>query len=262
MDICSDLTQQGDLLGQYTSKLLANEVYLDDHLSVVLADSPKLKNIVYRIRYKVYCEQYRFECPSKYPDQLECDTYDEVAVHFLLKDRKTGCFLGTMRLIRSGVSGEIKSIPLESAYGGGYFNEQLNPSELRGGCCEVSRIAMLSSYSASSKLWERHGAQFNRLVGGGARGLYFACLAYIDLMEEKMEHIFCLMENRLAIRLNKLGFPFIRVGTSVNFRGSRAPFYLHRSHAAESLQGEERMLYLRLKFAFLQILDDSELAVV
>ena len=64
MDICSGSKYQVDLLSRDKSKLLANEVYLDDRLSVVIADSPELKKIVYRIRFKVYCKQFRFECPS------------------------------------------------------------------------------------------------------------------------------------------------------------------------------------------------------
>jgi N-acyl amino acid synthase of PEP-CTERM/exosortase system len=259
MDICSSSIHSNDSLVRDKPKLLVNEVYLDDRLSVVLADSPKLKNIVYHIRFKVYCEQFRFECPSKYPDRLEHDIYDEIATHFLLKDRKTGCFLGTMRLIRPVKCGEITSVPLESAYGGVYFNERFDPSKLDvGAYCEVSRVAMLSSNPGVSSIYgESHESQFKRLVGSGARGLYFACLAYFDLMEKDAEHIFCLMENRLAIRLNKLGFPFMRVGTSIDFRGSRAPFYLHRTHAADSLLGDNRVLYLRLKFAFLQATDKS-----
>ena len=199
----------------------------------------------------------------KYPDQLEHDVYDKVAIHFLLKDRKTGCFLGTMRLIRPCARSEIESVPLESAYGGIYFSERFNPSTLNmGSYCEVSRVAMLSANPCFSSKGEGYESQFKRLVSGGARGLYFACLAYIDLMEEDMEHILCLMEGRLAIRLTKLGFPFMRVGSSIDFRGSRAPFYLHRAHAADSLSGDNRVLYLRLKLAFLQACNNAAAEVV
>jgi N-acyl amino acid synthase of PEP-CTERM/exosortase system len=44
-----------------------------------VSDDDKLRT-VYRLRYKVYCEEWGFERPEDYPDGLETDIFDKRSV--------------------------------------------------------------------------------------------------------------------------------------------------------------------------------------
>ncbi len=71
----------------------------DDYFEVFLADTAKSKEIHYSIRYQVYCEEMGFENKDKFPKKLENDDYDNHSVHFIVRHKHTGAWVGAMRLI-------------------------------------------------------------------------------------------------------------------------------------------------------------------
>jgi N-acyl amino acid synthase of PEP-CTERM/exosortase system len=71
----------------------------DNHFEVFLADTPESKKIHYSIRYKVYCEEMGFENKHDFPLEQEVDDYDNQSTHFIVYHKKTGQWIGAMRLI-------------------------------------------------------------------------------------------------------------------------------------------------------------------
>ena len=51
----------------------------------IVTDEKDLRNI-YRLRYKVYCDEWEFENPDRHENGLEIDEYDNHALHFSVKD--------------------------------------------------------------------------------------------------------------------------------------------------------------------------------
>lgn len=72
----------------------------DSCFEVILADTPESKQIHYHLRYQVYCEEMGFEDKDKFSDQMEMDEWDDHSVHFLVRHKGSGDWLGGMRLIR------------------------------------------------------------------------------------------------------------------------------------------------------------------
>jgi N-acyl amino acid synthase of PEP-CTERM/exosortase system len=52
-----------------------------------------------KIRYDVYCVEKGWEPAEAFPDRLESDDFDEVAVHLLLRNRTDGKPIGTARIV-------------------------------------------------------------------------------------------------------------------------------------------------------------------
>src|SRR5205823_369230 len=73
--------------------------YYYQHFAVVRANTPRLLDQVYRLRYQVYCIENQFEDPNEHLDGREMDEHDAASAHILLLHRKSGTAVGTARLI-------------------------------------------------------------------------------------------------------------------------------------------------------------------
>lgn len=71
----------------------------DKHFEVFLADTYESKKIHYSIRYQVYCDEMGFENKDDFPMEQEFDEYDNSSVHFIVRHKQTGQWIGAMRLI-------------------------------------------------------------------------------------------------------------------------------------------------------------------
>jgi N-acyl-L-homoserine lactone synthetase len=110
----------------------------DDKYEVIVADTPAARHIHHRIRYEVYCLEYRFEDPALHPDHEEHDQWDDNAVHFLVRHRASGEWIGAMRLIRP-VHGQL---PIHEASD---MTSAALPN-FDGRAWELSRTCILGAY--------------------------------------------------------------------------------------------------------------------
>lgn len=71
------------------------------YFEIVPANTPKLREEAFRVRYQTICQDLKMPGyePSRFPDGLEIDEYDDCAVHSLLYHRLSGDVAGTVRLI-------------------------------------------------------------------------------------------------------------------------------------------------------------------
>lgn len=126
-----------------------NDLYdsCQKYFQIVIANTPELLEIVYKIRYQVLCIEKRlpgFEA-SLYPDMLEKDDYDDHSSHVLLRFIPTGDYIGTVRLITYNPKQPDKSFPIELY---GQFDPNLCdistlPKDQSG---EISRFVILSRF--------------------------------------------------------------------------------------------------------------------
>lgn len=121
---------------------------------IVMADTPELKKIVYRIRYQVLCEEERIPGfdQSLYPDALEKDAYDDHSVHALLKHRSSERYIATVRLVLPCAQNIDKTFPLESHFQlhNDFF---LKHDILRKETAEISRFLILSEFQRRKGDW-------------------------------------------------------------------------------------------------------------
>ena len=68
-----------------------------------ISDKDSLTDI-YRLRYKVYVEEWHFEKPENHPGGVETDEFDKNSIHFATRDENKR-IVGTVRLILYSQSG-------------------------------------------------------------------------------------------------------------------------------------------------------------
>ena len=220
------------------------------YFRVIFADTPELKQEVYRIRYEVYCRELRYEDANEFPDGLEVDGFDARSRHCLLQHRSTGLYAGCIRLVFPDPINPEAVFPFERSCVGKLHAEEVKPilanRRLLG---EYSRLAVPEQFR------RRKGEQNNPLgnLENDSRspeesrrfiliplGLYLAGAAIA--VSSGLEGVVAMMEPRLARHLKRFGMIYQQVGDVVDHHGPRAPFYCSRDTLYKYLNPEIRKM--------------------
>ena len=211
---------------------------------VLFADTKDLLEQAYRIRYRVYCEEFGFEQEAEQSPGLEIDQFDSFSHHYLIRCKATEQFVGTIRMVlpRSGSDGRL---PIEEKFGGMISQGDWHPSN----CCkseqaEIGRLAVLKEYR-NLTLQNPELPRSLRLTPIVVIALYLAVAAECRL-NQRLQRAYLIVEPRLARHLKTLGVCFEQIGPGVNFRGKRAPFVMLRENWNESFKGHIFELYRKI----------------
>jgi N-acyl amino acid synthase of PEP-CTERM/exosortase system len=201
----------------------------DEHFEVFVADTPRARQINYRIRYQVYCRETGFEDARVFPNGEECDHYDRQSVHFLVRHRSSGDWVAAMRLVLP----ERDSLPFEEVCGGQRTGPL--PVPVRQSA-EVSRLCMVEQFRRRGL--ERalpyqiqgpgHGdnasGEAERRTGPAVTmGLLRAAYAYNRRLG--FRYWYFLVSPPLARILGRVGIGLVPAGPSCEHRGLRTPYY-------------------------------------
>ncbi|MDD2762232.1 MAG: PEP-CTERM/exosortase system-associated acyltransferase [Methylomonas sp.] len=221
------------------------------YFKVELAYSDAQKMQVYGVRYRVYCEEFKYEAVDLFPDLMEKDEYDQNSKHCLIIHRQTGMPAGCVRLVPATGPLDVSPLPLEkyckASLDTGYI-ERLKLE--RSTACEISRLAVDGAFR------RRGGEKLTRF--GEINGLYFsakeqrsfsmiavACFLAATVLTEmdKRTNVFAMMEPFLPRMMHRSGIDFHRVGKDVDYHGIRAPYFITTQSALDNMHGELLDLY-------------------
>lgn len=214
---------------------------------IVPTDTDELRDIVYRIRFQVYCKEMHFENEDDYPDEREMDEFDAHSIHALLRHRPSGDYAGCVRLVLNRSNSPEPQLPLEHHCSRSLDKNILDISQLeRNSFGEISRLAIVSRFRRRPGEAETpHGvgeealamSQTERRVFPHiAVGLYLAAAAMS--LHRGMDMILVMMEPRLARHLRFFGIHFVQAGDVVDFHGMRGPFYITRQNLYAHIKPE------------------------
>jgi len=203
----------------------------DRDFEVIIADTAESKKTHYHLRYQVYCLDVAFEDASMYPDRMEWDEYDQSSVHFLVRSRVTGHWVGAMRMIL----GDYHFLPtVENAE-----IDSAKVGKIPGSVAEISRLCVVSEYRRNqylrkSKLYEQGHKetttdQSEILVNIDDRrkepeimlGLLRAAYAYS--LDNEIDSWYFMVAPSLARILHRLSLNVREIGPLQSFHGERAP---------------------------------------
>ena len=220
-----------------------------------VSDKKELKKI-YKLRYKVYCEEWGFEKPEKYPNRQETDEFDKHSVHFAAID-DSGKTVGTVRLILFSPDG----FPLEK-----HCDIDISGEGVRGeDTAEVSRLIISKDYRKRIEDKYIYGPDEERRVIGGydlsynhsgnnnrrsddryaysrpsngrlrnemeaekrnrhelVTSLYKA--VYHESKRRSLTHWYAVMTKGLVTLLNRYGIRFQAIADPVDYHGIRTPY--------------------------------------
>lgn len=218
-----------------------------DKYEVIYANRGNLIKECQRIRYQVYCEELGFEKTREGMD-CEADHFDSSSHHYLIRDRYSKEYLGTIRLIDSAHT-TPNGLPIQQLYQRHNLPMKVDPADwATGSFTEVSRLAVLKTFRQAIKpkgLIDKTKRQQNS-PAFISNLLYLSALAHFNL-SHRMQLMLCLMEPRMVIRLRMVGILFEPVADGIEHRGFRVPFLLRKGFSEDHLQGETRELYTAVK---------------
>jgi len=210
------------------------------YFTVDLATTLAQKESVYRIRYRVYCEEFGYEPVDHFPDKIESDAYDDHSLHCLITHISSGMPAGCVRLIPATDDENIDLLPFEKVCSDSLDTEYIQGLNIeRKTVCELSRLAV-------DRIFRRRAGETQTRFGGpGAMDIshheqrsfeliavagFLACTALTDLTGRT--NIFAMMEPFLPRLLKRSGIIFQKVGKNVYYHGVRAPYYTQRTQTA------------------------------
>lgn len=205
---------------------------------VMRADTPALREEVYRLRYEVYVREFAYEAEEHFADGLERDDYDDHSIHCLLRHRATGLAAGTVRMVCTDPADRSAPLPFERYCLHALRSDQFDPKRVpRHSIGEVSRLAILQHFrrrlTDERKPFSITQEQI-KAIDSAEHGrenfpilpvsLFLVSIAM--MMYCGVHHGIAMMEPRLARLLRRFGLPAKQVGDVIDYHGPRAPFLL------------------------------------
>jgi N-acyl amino acid synthase of PEP-CTERM/exosortase system len=222
--------------------------HFDRYFEIRRAASAADREEVFRLRFAVYCAELKFEDASAFPDGLERDSYDELAVFALLRYKPTGRTVGCVRMI-PGQAGPDQPLPFERVCAGQLDSTLIDLTNLdRPHSGEISRLAVHADFRRREGEWRTADSVSSvEHSSGGARryplvpmGLFLAAASLgLNL---GLTQVFVLMEPRLARLLSLCGLRFAQVGAIVDYHGQRGPFRIDRQSLLQGLNDDAQAL--------------------
>jgi N-acyl amino acid synthase of PEP-CTERM/exosortase system len=246
----------------------------DTYFETFLADNDLSKRIHYHLRYQIYCLRTRYENPSNHPDQLEQDSYDQEAVHFIVRSRMTGSWVAAMRL----VVGPLCGLPVE--HQGRVDKTQLTQlipafNTNQNLCAELSRLCVVSrgvlprsvdNVADPATNMKETASPFSWSLTAGRRqppwlvlGLLRAARQYSE--ENGIHYWFFLIAASLAKVVQTQGIVLEPVGPDCEHRGRRRPYLGDIRNGFDDMAiqspGADKMFHFMPAYRPFSELDDS-----
>lgn len=199
----------------------------DDRYEVVLADTASSRDIHYRLRYRVFCQEKGFENADRFKNQMEKDRYDEHAVHFLVRDKHRKRWAAAARL----VIGPVDYLPINRV-------AEIDLPDLAPGTliAEFSRLLILDDYRQPNG----HGDTEPEVL----LGLIRAAKEYCRRIH--IEHWVFLCRRSICRILSGLGIAMEQIGPACMFRGVRVPYRMDLATAFDEVPGTSFRTHLML----------------
>ncbi|MDJ0632247.1 MAG: PEP-CTERM/exosortase system-associated acyltransferase [Xenococcaceae cyanobacterium MO_188.B29] len=219
------------------------------YFDLYIADTPKLKEEVYKIRYQVYCDELNYEPKENFPEGMETDIYDSRSIHCLLKHKPSGLYAGCVRLVLADLEKPKALFPLEKVCQ--HSVDFSRKSRLH--YSEVSRLAVISQFrkrkgeqnSATGLILPEQdlnpSIQEKRKFPVIALSLYLACTSILITLN--LDDTFTMMEARLSRHMRIFGIPSQLVGDFIEYHGRRGPFLMSPTSVLDNINEDIRDLF-------------------
>jgi N-acyl amino acid synthase of PEP-CTERM/exosortase system len=222
--------------------------HFQKYFEIQRANTLKLKNIVYKIRYDVYAAELKYE--KNCPKDCEKDKFDDYSNHILVKHKSSGMYAGCVRLVSPPQSDKNLSLPFEEFCLSSVDSDkiqELNKFD-RSTMGELSRLAVTSTFRRrKGELVNPQGINMDnfskdiskeemRFFPFIAVALYMACGSIA--LAQGVKYVFAMMEPRLAKHLSRFGIQFTQFGNTMEYHGQRALFLIDEATLLEKQKPE------------------------
>jgi N-acyl amino acid synthase of PEP-CTERM/exosortase system len=230
------------------------------YFSLKIANDITTLEKIYKLRYQVFCEEFKFEDENKFTNNLETDIYDNNSIHALLEHKQSGLSAGCVRVIlpvsiNTHNHPQIK-LPFEHHCFDKFKPENLDSPNIKYG--EASRLAVSKDFRRRfqdaknySGIKEPSIKEFKSnpdTAGSSRNGAHYikdrqfpfvsiAMIltgAVISKLAE-LEYTYIMVEPKLAKAMSNYGIFFQQVGNIVDYHGQRAAFRIRVADIWETI---------------------------
>ena len=227
---------------------------------------------IYRLRYRVYVEEWRFEKSENHPKGIEIDAFDKSSIHFAAKDDNKK-IIGTICLILNSTDG----FPIEK-----HCHLNINRNELLGeNLAEISMLTISKNYRRRAEDRYVYGPDeerrnfndFNNYVNYAPKKTHWRSedvyrhdflkkkrvfqerrkrpeiivsiykAIYRESKKRGITQWYAVMAKGLYILLMKLGINFQPVGDPVDYYGIRTPYLCDIKKIEHDISVKNQKLY-------------------
>jgi len=227
-----------------------------EYFNLSMVASPEQMEDVYRIRYRVYCEEFGYEPADAFPLKQEMDEFDERSSHCLVTHKSSGMPAGCARLVHVN---EQTLMPMEEFCSSSLDRKIIESfNGKRETLCEFSRLAVDGAFRRRAG---EHATRFGEITSLDctkrelrtfsviAVSTILAAFAMSDLIGRP--NCFAMMEPFLPRLLKRSGIIVHPAGEEMDYHGIRAPYYFETHETVGGMAEEMREFYqvIRAKFA-------------
>jgi N-acyl amino acid synthase of PEP-CTERM/exosortase system len=218
------------------------------YFQVTPALTDELKNEVFGIRHRVYCEELGFE-PTR-PDRRERDEYDAHSVHLLIRSVGDDAYIGCARMVLARPGDPYYPLPFERACGSSLDRNLMDPTRVpRSAVAEISRLAIVKTFrrrkgeaGTADAIAQMHfGTEDRPRFPYIQVGLYLGLIALARRFD--VETLFVLTEPRLVTKFGNLGVRMRPMGTPFEHGGTRVPAVMNVNEIVSELRFSVRPLF-------------------
>lgn len=225
------------------------------YFDLVLATTPSELESVFRIRYRVYCEEFQYEPAENFPDQLESDDFDDNSKHCLVVHKASGMPAGCARLV---LPDEQSLMPMEKYCSRAIDDEIIRAYDgRRHTICEFSRLGVDGAFRRRPGEHESRFGEISALDCSKREQRTFSLIAVSTIlsalaMSELIErpHCFAMMEPFLPRLLKRSGFVVHPAGSEIEYHGNRSPFYFDTREEYGVMADELKEFYTTIRADF------------
>ncbi|MBT1074687.1 PEP-CTERM/exosortase system-associated acyltransferase [Geobacter grbiciae] len=184
---------------------------------------------VYRLRFKVYCEEWKFEDTKDYPDGMERNEYDDFSEHFIIRCTEDKSIVGTARIILPNALGYPMTQHCEIVP---EMHEQALQCVKTVKIGEVSRLAISKEYRKRIEDDALVGYASMLPFGTGVVHEQRKCnyvhefykFLLLSSMNMGLSHWYVAMKRGLYVLLKRVGMIYYPVGPEIDYHGLRTPY--------------------------------------
>ena len=226
-----------------------------EYFDLNLATTPSQLESVYRVRYRVYCEEFKYEPAESFPSQQEKDEFDERSSHCLVTHKLSKMPAGCARLVHVD---ENSRLPLEKHCADALDEKIIKSFDgRRDTICEFSRLGVDGAFRrrpgehvtrfgeiSSLDCTKREQRTFSLI----AVSTILSAFAMSDLIGRP--HCFAMMEPFLPRLLRRSGIIVHPAGEQMEYHGIRAPYYFETHATVAGMTDEMRAFYEAIRADF------------
>lgn len=214
----------------------------NQYFVVEFVNTDKHREDMYRLRYEVYVDEFKFAKPEKYPDGLEKDEFDDISSACIVYHIPTGEPAACIRLVPGY---DCSQLPVEK-----YVGYSIDPTILgdlntnRSILAEISRLAVSKKFRRREKEHLTpvgfHDGEECRTYPLISVACFMACIILADII--KAENNIASMEPFLPRLIKRSGMFFEQIGKPVDYHGCRATYLIHKQQVLDNLSPESKVL--------------------